>query len=72
MRITIELTTDNASMGTEFEYQSEVTRILKSITSKITNGLDYCKILDLNGNTIGFYQVEDMPSYEEAENHEND
>ena len=71
MKITIELDTDNASMETESEYQSEVTRILKNITSKITNGLDYCKIRDLNGNTIGFYQVETMPDFDGVENNEN-
>jgi len=71
MKITIELSTDNASFETEPEYQSEVTRILKDIASKIANGLDYCKIRDLNGNTIGFYQVEDMPDFEEADNNED-
>ena len=72
MRIIIKLNTDNASFETESEYQSEVTRILKGVTSKIVNGLEYCKVRDLNGNTIGFYQVEDMPNYEEVENDEND
>lgn len=72
MKITIELATDNASFETESEYQFEVTRILKAIASKIANGLEYCKIRDLNGNTIGFYQVEDMPDFEEVENNEND
>lgn len=72
MKITIELNTDNASMETESEYQSEVTRILKDIASKIPNGLEYCKIRDLNGNTIGSYQVEDTPDFEEVENNEND
>lgn len=72
MKITIELATDNASFETESDYQFEVTRILKAITSKIANGLEYCKIRDLNGNTIGFYQVEDIPNFEEVENYEDD
>jgi hypothetical protein len=72
MRITIELATANASFETESDYQFEITRILNAITSKVANGLEYCKIRDLNGNTIGFYQVEGMPDFEEVENYEND
>jgi hypothetical protein len=72
MKITIELTTTNASFETEVDYQFEITRILTAITSKVANGLDYCKIRDLNGNTIGYYQAEDMPDFEEVENYEND
>ena len=72
MKITVELNTDNASMETESDYQFEITRILNAITSKIVNGLEYCKIRDLNGNTIGHYEVNDMPDFEEVENYEND
>jgi hypothetical protein len=71
MRITVELVTDNASFETEADYQFEITRILRAITSKVANGLEYCKIRDLNGNTIGYYQVEDMPDFEEVENYED-
>lgn len=72
MKITVELATDNASFETESDYQFEITRILNAIASKVANGLEYCKIQDWNGHTIGYYQVEDMPDFEEVENYEND
>jgi hypothetical protein len=66
MRIIVELNTDNASMGTEEEYQLEINRIMQRIGVNLGNGLDYCKIRDLNGNTIGHYETEDIPVFEEA------
>ena len=72
MKITIDISTDNASFETEGDYTTEILRIMDNIKYKIVNSLDYSKIRDLNGNTIGFYQVEDMPDFEEVENNEND
>lgn len=71
MQITIKLNTDNASMETEEDFQTEIVRMFKGMASKIANGLEYCKILDINGNTVGYYQVENMPKFEEVENDEN-
>ena len=71
MKVTIELNTDNASMETEEDFQVEIIRIFTGIATKITNGLEYCKIRDINGNTIGYYQVENMPGFEEVENNED-
>lgn len=67
MKIIIELNTDNASMETEAEYQLEINRIMQRIGVNLGNGLDYCKIRDLNGNTIGYYETEDIPVFEEAD-----
>jgi len=55
----------------------QVWKLKKNISWKLTglcsalaltwgNGLDYCKIRDLNGNTIGQYEAEDIPVFEEA------
>ena len=71
MKITIELDTDNASMETEGDFQAEIIRVLKGIATKIANGLEYCKIRDIYGNTIGYYQVEDIPEFGEVGNDEN-
>ena len=71
MKITTDISTDNASFETEGDYATEILRIMDNIKYKLSNGLEYCKIRDLNGNTIGFYQVEDMPSYAEMETNED-
>ena len=71
MRITVELNTGNASMETEEDFQVEIVRMLRGIATKIANGLEYCKIRDINGNTVGYYQVENMPEFEEVGNDEN-
>lgn len=67
MKIIVEMSTNNASMETEEEYQLEINRIMQRVGINLGNGLDYCKIRDLNGNTIGEYQAEDIPVFEEAD-----
>ena len=71
MQITVELNTDNASMETEEDFQAEIVRVLKGIATKIANGLEYCKIRDICGNTIGYYQVANMPEFKEVEDNKD-
>ena len=47
--------TENAA----FENDQEVVRILKEVAEKIKNGASGGKIRDINGNTVGSWEVID-------------
>jgi len=59
MKIKLEFKTDNASFGTKNspEYNAEVCFVLSKVVSKITNGIDFGRIFDRNGNTIGEFST---------------
>ncbi len=53
MIITIKINTDNAA----FEDASEVSRIIDSVAKKIRNGKNYGKCMDINGNSVGTWEI---------------
>ena len=56
MDFKIKFNMDNAMFDEQPE--SEIARILKSISSQVKNGITYGKIVDLNGNSVGSWGFE--------------
>ena len=55
MKTKIQFSTENAAFSDNKEY--EIARILRGIAQRIENGIDCGKIIDINGNTIGKFEV---------------
>ena len=57
MSVKIEITTDNAAFGSDPGY--EVARILRELANQIALGSEYRVLMDINGNRVGLYEMED-------------
>jgi len=54
MKVTIEFNSDNAA----FDDESEIKRVLLQAIQKICQGKDDGKLMDINGNKVGCFEVE--------------
>lgn len=55
MKITIEINTDNAAFEDNL---GEVQHIIREIAKKIEQGRECGKCMDLNGNSVGEWEIE--------------
>lgn len=56
---TLKINTDNAAFGDDSsESSSEVSRILGVVSRKVEGGATSGLVLDLNGNTVGSFNIE--------------
>jgi hypothetical protein len=70
MSFTLKFKTDNAAFG-DGAGAAEVARILRDVADKVANGRDYGSVQDINGNTVGDWDLE-LPEPEEDEDDEDE
>ena len=63
MKLTITIEMDNAAFGNDgIERGMEVSRILSESVNRLTDDIqtgDCCPLLDINGNSVGLWDVTD-------------
>jgi len=57
MKFVLEIDTDNAA----FDEDDELGRLIREVAGQVDNGReeDGCIVLDLNGNSVGFWAVKE-------------